>query len=214
MNLFKPSYRASKVVATTVILLGCLLNLMSLGAQAASRGTGNMSKVEELPGSVDSSEDPEPVALLAADIDKLTARAMSDVSIGSPAVPSGGATNLWYPRADLTLRNYGSPSFGIRGDGVVDDSVSYRNATDFSRTASNSFPRQSTSRSQCEVQNNGTCAFIRAGTSVKSDLVSIGRIAADDLAGESDADLPEPGSIALVGLALLTAGLISKRRIR
>jgi len=212
MNLFKPSYRTPKVVARTLILLGCLLNLMSLGAQAASRGTGNMPEVEELSRSVDSSE--EPVALLAADIDKLTARAMSDFSIGSATVPSGGATNLWYPRADLATRNYVSPSFGIRVDGAPDDSFSYRNATDFSRAASNSSPRQPTSRSQCEVQNNVTCAFIRADTGVESDLVNIGRIATDDLAGESDADLPEPGSIALVGLALLTAGLISKRRVR
>ena len=214
MNLFKPSYRTSKVVARTLILLGCLVNLMSLGTQAASRGAGNMPKVEELHRSVDSSDNPEPAALLAADIDKLTARAMSDFSIGSATVPPDGATNLWYPHNDLATRNHVSPSFGIRGDGAADDSFSYRNATDFSRATSNSSPRQPTSRSQCEVQNNETCAFIRAGTGVESDLVNISRIATDDLAGESDADLPEPGSIALVGLALLAAGLISKRRIQ
>lgn len=212
MNAFQLLFRVTKAQATAVVALGCLLGIMSPGVQGMSRSSveGPESKTVFLP--VDPTENRQFAASLATDVDNLTVRPTSEIPINSVSIQNGGASVFWYLDADMATRSYFLPTFGNRPNGVADNSFLFRNVADSTRLVWASSQGAVVSGGHCDVKNIEACDISRLNVNVESDPIGIGRARDKNVASEADAGVPEPSSVALVGLALLAAGIVGKRR--
>jgi len=132
--------------------------------------------------------------------------------MGNVSLQTASTHGHWLLAAGNVFQGYNLPTFAFGGTDHSSDSFLHGNVVEFTPSILGDGAEKRMDESQCGVTSDTACNDVIANSIVESGAADGSPSGGDHLEDGYGTDIPEPSSVALVGLALLAAGVVSKRR--